>query len=88
MVLEELILLGFCLVSGAALGPLVTIVVLPVLQLGASVPENVPATIVTVDPILLGISLGAVAVGALLSGPALASAVERPKVMAELRALG
>ncbi|MGI0131417.1 MAG: FtsX-like permease family protein, partial [Thermoplasmata archaeon] len=88
LILEEFILVGFCLICGAALGALVTLVVLPAIQLGASVPENVPETIVTVDPMLMGIALAALAVGALSSGLALAVAVERPKVMAELRALG
>ena len=88
LVWEELILVGFCTAYGAALGVVAAIVLLPALQLGAGVPDVVPATIVTFDPIRLVEALVLVAAGALLAGPALAIAAERPRVMAELRALG
>ena len=88
LVWEELILVGFCTACGAVLGALAAIVLLPALQLGASVPEIVPATIVTFDPVRLLAALVLVAAGALLAGPALALITERPRVMAELRTLG
>jgi hypothetical protein len=88
LVWEELILVGFCTPCGAVLGALAAVVLLPALQLGASVPEIVPATIVTFDPVRLFAALVLVAAGALLAGPALAFLAERPRVMAELRALG
>jgi len=88
LVWEELIVVGFCTVCGAALGALAAIVLLPALQLGAGVPDIVPATIVTFDPVRLVEALVLVAAGALLAGPALAFVAERPRVMSELRALG
>jgi len=88
LVWEELVLVGFCTTCGAVLGVLAAIVLLPALQLGASVPEIVPATIVTFDPVRLFAALVLVATGAVLAGPALALVTERPRIMAELRALG
>ena len=88
LVWEELILLGFCTAGGAALGVLAAVVLLPALQLGASVPDIVPATIVTFDYVRLLEALVLVVAGAVLAGPAMAFLTERPRVMAELRALG
>jgi FtsX-like permease family protein len=88
LVWEEVILVAFCTACGAALGVVAAIVLLPTLQLGASVPDVVPATIVTFDPLRLLEALVLVGVGALVAGPALAFVAERPRVMAELRALG
>jgi hypothetical protein len=88
LVWEELILVGFCTACGAALGALASIVLLPALQLGASVPDTVPATIVTFDLVRLLEALVLVAAGAILAGPALAFVTERPRVMSELRAMG
>ena len=88
LVLEELVVAGFCLLCGIALGMLAAFVLLPALQVGASVPENVPATIVTLDPVRLAIALVAIVAGVLVAGPVLAVVAERPRVMAELRALG
>jgi FtsX-like permease family len=88
LVIEELVVAGFCLACGAALGALAAVVLLPALQLGATVPDNVPATIVTLDPARLAIALVAIVAGVLVAGPALAPIADRPRVMAELRALG
>jgi hypothetical protein len=88
LVWEELIVVGFCTACGASLGALAAIVLLPALQLGAGVPDIVPATIVTFDPVRLVEALVLVAAGGLLAGPALARVAERPRVMSELRALG
>jgi len=88
LIFEELVVAGFCLLCGSALGALAAIVLLPALQLGASVPENVPATIVTLDPVRLAIALVAIVGGVVVAGPALAFVAERPRIMAELRALG
>jgi hypothetical protein len=88
LVWEELILVGFCTACGAVLGALAAVVLLPALQLGASVPEIVPATIVTFDPLHLLAALVLVAAGTLFAGPALAFVTERPRIMAELRVLG
>jgi hypothetical protein len=88
LVWEELVLVGFCSACGATLGVVAAIVLLPALQLGAGVPDVVPATIVTFDPLRLLEALVLVAAGALVAGPALAFVAERPRVMSELRALG
>ena len=88
LVWEELTLVGFCTGCGAVLGALAAIVLLPALQLGASVPDIVPATIVTFDPFRLVEALVLVAAGAMLAGPALSFLIERPRLMSELRAQG
>jgi hypothetical protein len=87
LLIEQLVLLGFCSVCGALLGLLMAFVVLPVLQLGGAPSDNVPQTIVTIDPVQLALVLGVVVAGALAAGPAIA-ATERPHVMSELRSLG
>ena len=88
LVFEELVVAGFCLVCGVVLGALAAFVLLPALQLGTSVPENVPATILTLDPVRLATVLVAVVAGVLVAGPGMAVVAARPRVMAELRALG
>ncbi len=88
LTVEELMVAAVCLLSGAVLGALAAVVLLPALQLGTSVPDNVPATIVTLDPVRLAIALVAVVAGVLVAGPMTALVAERPRVMAELRALG
>jgi hypothetical protein len=88
LVFEELLVAGFCLLFGTVLGALAAFVLLPALQLGAGVPENVPATIVTLDPVRLALALVAIVAGVLVAGPLMAIVAERPRVMAELRALG
>ncbi len=87
LLIEQLVLLGFCALCGALLGLLVSFVVLPVLQLGGAPSDNVPQTIVTFDLGELAVVLGMVVVGALAAGPAIA-ATTGPRVMSELRALG
>ena len=87
LVVEQSVLIGFSAVIGFLLGLLVSFVVLPVLQLSASAPDNVPQTIVTLAPGSLALVLGVVVVGALAAGAAIAAS-ERPEVMSELRSLG
>lgn len=88
LVFEEFIVAAFCLLCGVALGALASFVLLPALQLGASVPDNVPATIVTLDPVRLALALVAIVAGVLVAGLAVALVGERPRVMSELRAMG
>jgi len=85
---EQSILIAFCVVCGAVLGLVAAFVVLPGLQLDVSAQDNVPQTIVTVDPRLLLLTLAAVIGGGIASGPLIAASTERPRVMSELRALG
>lgn len=88
LVIEQLVLLGFCALCGALLGLVISYVILPALQLGSAPSDNVPQTLVTIDPILLAVVLGVVVVGGIATGPVIAAVSERPRVMAELRALG
>jgi hypothetical protein len=88
LVIEELLVAGFCLVCGVVLGALAAFVLLPALQLGASVPDNVPATIVRLDAVRLATVFVAVVAGVLVAGPGMAVVAARPRLMAELRALG
>jgi len=87
MVVEQAVLLAFSAVVGFLLGVLVSFVVLPVLQLSSSAPDNVPQTIVTFNPGALALVLGVVIAGALAAGAGIAAS-ERPQVMTELRSLG
>ena len=88
LVVEELLVAGFCLVCGVVLGALAAFVLLPALQLGTSVPDNVPATIITLDPVRLATVFVAVVAGVLVAGPGMVVVAARPRLMAELRALG
>ena len=74
--------------AGRMLGALAAFVLLPALQLGASVPDNVPATIVRLDAVRLATVFVAVVAGVLVAGPGMAVVAARPRLMAELRALG
>ena len=87
LVAEQVVLLIFSALIGFLLGVVISYVVLPVLQLSASAPDNVPQTLVTFDPQALVLVLGVVVAGALAAGLAIA-ATERPQVMSELRSLG
>jgi hypothetical protein len=88
LVVEELLVAGVCLLCGVVLGALAALVLLPALQLGTSVPDNVPATIVTLDPGRLATLFVAIFGGVLVAGPGTAFVAARPRLMAELRALG
>jgi hypothetical protein len=88
LVIEQLVLLGFCALCGLLLGLAISYVLLPALQLGSAPSDNVPQTIVTIDPALLAVVLGVVVVGAVATGPIIAAATARPRVMSELRSLG
>jgi hypothetical protein len=87
LLVEQFTLLAFCTLGGVLLGLVMSYVLLPVLQLSEAASDNVPQTIVTIDPSLFGVILGVLVAGALSAGPAIAS-TERPQVMRELRSLG
>ncbi|HKV88196.1 MAG TPA: FtsX-like permease family protein [Candidatus Dormibacteraeota bacterium] len=88
MVVEQAVLLSFCTAAGSLLGVVAAAALLPTLQLGTSAGQNVPPTIVAFDGALLAIVLGAVVVAAISAIAMIAFAIERPNVMAELRAMG
>ncbi len=87
LVIEQLMVLVFSVVSGALLGLLVSYVLLPVLQLGGAAADIDPPTVVTIGPGLFVVVLGVLVAGALVA-PLMSAATERPRVMSELRALG
>jgi hypothetical protein len=87
LVIEQLVILFFCVLVGALLGVLASAVVLPGLQLSPFTADNAPPTIITFDVRLLGAVLGTVFAGA-VAGVVIALAAAHPRVMPELRALG
>ncbi len=86
LVIEQLTVLVFSVVSGALLGVLVSYVLLPALQLGGGAPDNDPPTIVTFGPGAIAVFVGVVVAGALVA-PLMSAVSERTHVMSELRAL-
>lgn len=68
LALEQGVLLLFSLVVGAALGILVSWLVLPAVHLGASLEETIPPTLVSVSGPLTGASLAVVLGLAMLAG--------------------
>ena len=85
---EQAVVVGFSLVAGAGLGLVLSFSLLPVLQLGATVDDLIPPTIVTFDFVSLG--LGAVSLGlSTLIAARLVRRLARPvSPLDELRRLG
>ena len=84
---EQLVLIGFALGIGLALGLLVTWIVLPVLHLDTDLQSTVPPTVVTVDWRLTLAALLAAGGLALAAGVVAAALGRRLQLMDELRAL-
>jgi hypothetical protein len=85
--MEQLVLTAFGVVTGAALGALLAYSLLPGLQVGSSLADTVPPTIVTIDPRLIVGILVVVAAGTLMSGRVIGLALGRLRLMAALRSL-
>jgi len=88
LAVEQLVLLAFSLAAGAALGALLAVGLLPVLQSSSAQADLVPPTVLTADPRLVLGALAVVGAGGLLAGRVIASAAEPRDLMTELRALG
>jgi len=88
LALEQLILLFFSLAAGAALGALLAVGLLPVLQSSSAQSDLVPPTVLTADPRLVLGALAVVGAGGLLTGRVIASAAQPRDLMTELRSLG
>jgi hypothetical protein len=88
LAVEQLVLLAFSLAAGAALGALLALGLLPVLDINSFQSDTVPPTVVAADPRLVLGALLVVAGGGALAGPVIAGAAGRPRLMAELRSMG
>jgi hypothetical protein len=88
LAIEQGVLLGYGMITGAALGVIVAFAVLPAVQLGSDPGDYVPPTVVTVDPIRLTLAAGVVVLGGLLVGWLARLASSRFRLLDELRQLG
>src|SRR5487761_1135494 len=86
--IEQLVVLAFSLGTGIVLGVLLSFVLLPSLQLGNTLLDTVPATVVTINPLLVAAVLGSVLVVAVIAGRLAARTGGGYKLMDELRSLG
>jgi hypothetical protein len=88
LAIEQAVLLGYGMLAGLALGLIVAFAVLPAVQLGNDASDNIPPTVVTVDPIRLALAAAVVLVGGLLVGWLSRLASSRFRLLDELRQLG
>jgi predicted lysophospholipase L1 biosynthesis ABC-type transport system permease subunit len=88
LALEQAVLLAFSLFAGYALGLLLSIAILPDLQVGAELTETIPPPQVRANPGLVGGALALVAVLTLAVGRLIGRAGSRVDLVGELRALG
>jgi hypothetical protein len=86
--IEQLVVLTFSLGTGIVLGVILSIVLLPSLQLGNKLLDTVPATVLTVSPPLVAAVLGSVILAAVIAGRLAARTGGGYKLMDELRSLG
>ncbi|HVC78840.1 MAG TPA: FtsX-like permease family protein [Candidatus Micrarchaeaceae archaeon] len=86
--IEQLVVLAFSLGTGIVFGVLLSFVLLPSLQLGNTLLDTVPATVVTINPLLVAAVLGAVLAVAVIAGRLAARTGGGYKLMDELRSLG
>ncbi len=86
--IEQWTILFFSLVCGAALGVVLSFVILPTLVLGTGLPGTVPETAVTVNPLLTGGALGVVCLLAGGAGQVATRVARQFRLMDELRFLG
>jgi hypothetical protein len=84
---EQLVVLIFSLVTGLLLGVLLSVGLLPFLQLGNQLLDTVPATVVTINPPLVAAVLGSVALAAVIAGRLAARTGRGYRLMDELRSL-
>ncbi len=86
--LEQAILVAFTVVAGTVIAVFLAWAILPALQIGTSLRETVPPTIVTVDPPLFTGTLILVAGLAVAAGRLTSGMGRRFRLMDELRTLG
>ncbi len=88
LTLEQIVVLAFSILVGAALGFVVAWIVLPSLHLDTSLAQTVPPTVVTVDPWLVAGALLAVVALAVTAGQVVSRVGRGYRLMEELRTLG
>ena len=88
LAIEQAVLLGYGLVTGAALGILIAAAVLPSIQLGSAPADYIPPTLLTIDPFGLLVAAAIVVLGALLVGWLARRGSGRFHLLDELRQLG
>src|SRR5205085_1707963 len=85
---EQQALLLFSVLFGTAIGLLLAWVLLPAIQVGTDLTLLVPATIVTINPLVSGGAVALVALTAVFGGAASSRLAGRFRLMDELRLLG
>jgi putative ABC transport system permease protein len=88
LALEQAVLLAFSLFAGYGLGLLLSLAILPGLQVGTDLADTIPPPIVRADPVLILAALSMVAIVTLVAGRLIAGAGSRVDLVGELRALG
>jgi hypothetical protein len=88
LLVEQLVLLVFSLVVGAAIALVLSWAILPALQIGTAISEAIPPTLVTVDPLTAGGVLALVAIIGVLAGLLITRLGGRFSLLEELRGLG
>jgi hypothetical protein len=88
LALEQVLLVGFGVAAGTALGLALAWALVPALQLGDLLVYTVPAPVLTVDPALTGLAVAGAALLALAGGGLASRAGGRLRLTDELRAMG
>jgi hypothetical protein len=84
---EQAVVLFHGVVVGAALGALLAVAILPVIQTSALPPDTIPPTVVTLDPRILMVAAAALIAGAALVGQLAMRSAGRFRLHDELRAI-
>ncbi len=88
LAVEQTLLVVFAVVVGALTGLGLAWALIPALQLGGDLTSVVPPTLLTIDPIVAGAAIAAVALVALTAGRLANRAGSRFRLMDELRLIG
>ncbi len=85
--IEQFLLIVVSLLIGAGIGAILSLVLLPALQVSASREDLIPPTVLGLDPVLLAAALIVVAAGSAAAGALGIRATRVRELMPELRAL-
>ena len=88
LAVEQTLLVVFAVVAGALTGLAFAWALIPALKLGGDLTSLIPATPLTVDPVVVGAALAAVTLVALAAGRVANRAGSRFRLMDELRLIG
>jgi hypothetical protein len=86
--IEQLLVVAFSVLLGVALGALLSVVLVPGLQVSSSVADTTPPTVLAVNPGLAIAGISITVAGCVLAGRIVARSSRVADVMPELRSLG